>query len=1050
MKTIACLAAIVMLSAKISPAIALAADSSEFEFFEQKIRPVLVEHCYSCHSVGARDSKKLQGALLLDSANAISTGGESGAVLVKGKSAESLLIKALMYDGIEMPPAGKLPDDVIANFAKWIEMGAPDPRVGDSNLAPKRQINIEEGKTWWAFQPLREVASPNAEKPIDGYLWQAQHAHGLKTNHATSKEKLIRRAYFDLIGLPPTPEQVAAFVGDASPQAYEKVIDTLLASSAYGERWARHWLDAARFAESGGYEFDGFRPGAYHYRDWVIRALNQDMPYDEFVRLQLAGDLLAPDDIQAASATGFLVAGPYPGQITAKTVEGIRYDQLDDMMMTIGGSMMGLTLGCVRCHSHKYDPIPHEDYYALAASLARTVHGARNLDIDPAATERAIEQHRLEHEPLVAALHTFATNELPSHFAAWQKQELSKQPEPARWQSLEPVAMEAERSYLKQLPNGIIAHDGMVNPGTVIQQRGKKRKIAGQESYRLTFQTHQKNLNALRLDAFTDKSLPQKGPGLEGDGGFQLMEITLTANPIDKQSKEATQVVKLKPVYAANEDKDQPLAHAVDDKPATAWVVKTTAKKDNAAILEFESPIAGFPSGTELLIELKFRDAGIGRLRMSISVEANPATWAGDVSMQHVAELRAIVAANGQKLPDPIPDSLREPLARWFAPFDPENARYFHSVRDHSANTPRPKVSEVYTTIAGGEDVYFLRRGEVNNKQGKASPGFLQVLSRSNEPSKPAALQSPIGSQTTAAESVALAPDTAAPIAAAPIAAIPSDPRTALANWMTDIERGAGTLVARVIVNRLWQHHFGKGIVGTPNDFGAQGDPPTHPELLEFLANTLVRSEWKLKPLHRMIMLTDTYQQSHEITPENFAIDPTNKFLWHYQPQRLESESIRDALLAAGGNLDTTMFGPSVLENSVRRSVYLRVKRSELLPMMTMFDAPEPTQSIGARSVTTVPTQSLVMMNSPFVRQQAEKLFARIRPAPDAPLETSIDKGYEIALGRTPTATERSRMLAFIQQQRTADGSEVAKSTKDGLVEFCHVLLCLNEFVYID
>ena len=656
------------------------------------------------------------------------------------------------------------------------------------------------------------------------------------------------------------------------------------------------------------------------------------------------------------------------------------------------------------------------------------------MDIDPAATERAIEQHRLEHEPLVAALHTFATNELPSHFASWQKQELSKQPEPARWQSLEPVAMEADRSYLKQLPNGIIAHDGMVNPGTVIQQRGKKRKVAGQESYRLTFQTHQKNLNALRLDAFTDKSLPQKGPGLEGDGGFQLMEITLTAHPIDKQSKEAPQVVKLKPVFAASEDKDQPLAHAVDDKPATAWVVKTTAKKDNAAILEFESPIAGFPSGTELLIELKFRDAGIGRLRMAISVEANPATWAGDVSMQHVAELRAIVAANGQKLPDPIPDSLREPLARWFAPFDPVNARYFHAVRDHSANTPRPKVSEVYTTIAGGEDVYFLRRGEVNNKQGKAAPGLLQVLSQSNEPSKPAALQSLTGSQTTAA--VALA--------------TPSDPRTALANWMTDVERGAGTLVARVIVNRLWQHHFGKGIVGTPNDFGAQGDPPTHPELLEFLANTLVRAEWKLKPLHRMIMLTDAYQQSHEITPENFAIDPTNKFLWHYQPQRLESESIRDALLAAGGNLDTTMFGPSVLENSVRRSVYLRVKRSELLPMMTMFDAPEPTQSIGARSVTTVPTQSLVMMNSPFVRQQAEKLFARIRPAPDTPLESSIDKGYEIALGRTPTATERSRMLAFIQQQRTADGSEVAKSTKDGLVEFCHVLLCLNEFVYID
>jgi hypothetical protein len=306
------LARIALFLATTLPAAAQAADDEGIQFFEQRIRPVLAQHCYSCHSVQARDSKKLQGALFLDSAAGVAAGGESGAALVKGKSSESLLLKALKYDGLEMPPSGKLPDEVVADFAKWIDLGAPDPRGGETPVKPKREINLDEGKTWWAFQPLKEVKLPDApmkmEKPIDGFIRHAQQTHGLKPNHPTSKEKLIRRAYFDLIGLPPTPEQVAAFVGDSSPQAYEKVIDELLARPAYGERWARHWLDAARFAESGGYEFDGFRPGAYHYRDWVIRALNQDMPYDQFVRMQLAGDLLQPDAIEGAAATGFLVA----------------------------------------------------------------------------------------------------------------------------------------------------------------------------------------------------------------------------------------------------------------------------------------------------------------------------------------------------------------------------------------------------------------------------------------------------------------------------------------------------------------------------------------------------------------------------------------------------------------------------------------------------------------------------------------------------------------------------------------------------------------------
>jgi hypothetical protein len=1010
MKTCVRIAVVLVLAL---PAPAWSADEEGIRFFEQKIRPVLAKNCYACHSTQARDAKKLKGGLYLDSAAGIAAGGESGQVLVKGKSRESLLLKSLKHDGLEMPPKGKLPDEVVADFAKWIDMGAPDPRGVETAVRPKREISVDEGRKWWAFRPLQAVNPPDLRNPIDGFVRQAQQAQGLKPNRPAGKERLLRRAYFDLIGLPPTEEQINAFVNDPSPKAFEKVVDELLASTAYGERWARHFFDTARYAESGGYEFDGFRPGAYHYRDWVIRALNSDMPYDQFVRMQLAGDLLQPDSIEGAAATGFLVAGPYPGQITAKTVERIRYDQLDDMLMTVGGSMLGLTLGCVRCHEHKFDPIPQQDYYALAAALARTVHGSRTLDLDPAATRLAIDKHRAEHEPLVAALKEFAAKELLLRFESWSKAELAKQPEAARWQWLEPVTLDADRSYLKVMPSGVVAHDGMTVPVRPGRRQGQRPAGSNEEHYRLTFHTHQKNLTALRLDMFADKALPQRGPGLNPDGSFQLAEITVTARPLDPQAKDAPRPMKLKPVFAAFEDKDQPLANAVDGKPATAWVVKTNAKKDNAAVFELDAPVAGFANGTELVVELRFRDLGLGRLRVSLSVEPNPATWAGDVAPQHVAEVRAIAAAGGKQLPEPV----RESLARWFAPFDAETAKVVRAVSDHAAAAPRPKLSEVYTTVPGGQDVFFLRRGEVDNKQGKAEPGFVQVLSRGGP---------------------------------APAAAGSGEPRVTLADWMTDIDRGAGPLLARVIANRVWQHHFGKGIVGTPNDFGAQGERPTHPELLEYLAAELVRGGWKLKSLHRLVMLSETYRQSHEVDPEKLKIDPENRLLSYFSPRRLEAETIRDALLAVGGNLDRQMFGPSVLDNSPRRSVYLRVKRSELLPIMTMFDVPEPTQSIGERSVTTVPTQALAMMNSPFVRQQAERLAERIRLAPGAPLDGAIERGYRIAFGRLPTDAERARMGAFVQQQRTAAGADTPETRQRALVEFCHVLLCLNEFVYVD
>ena len=1016
---------VVLLSGLSSPLFAQEVRDDGSVFFEQRIRPVLVQHCYSCHSVEARDAKKLQGSLFLDSAEGILIGGEDGPALVKGRSVDSKLLKAMKFEGLEMPPSGKLSDEIIADVAKWIDMGAPDPRHGDAQIKPKRDINIEEGRHWWAFQPLRVVALPQVPHTaadltaIDRFVLSAQSQHGLTPSSQASKEKLIRRAYFDLIGLPPTPEQVDAFVNDSSTHAFEAVIDGLLESPHYGEKWARHWLDVARFAESGGYEFDGFRPGAYHYRDWVIRSLNDDLPYDQFVRMQLAGDKLLPDDYLASSASGFLVAGPYPGQTTAKTIEGIRYDQLDDMLMTVGGSMLGLTLGCVRCHDHKYDPLQQKDYYGLAATLAQTSHGTRAIDPNPAATQQSLDEYRKSREPLAQALAQFAIHELPKRFETWQNAELAKQPDAPRWQVMEPVAVEADRTWLKWLPGGIVAHDGKQISGAVQIRDGQRRVVPNNDTYTIRFHTYQKNVTSLRLDALADKSLPQRGPGLNDDGSFHLAEFTVNAKPLDSNSAEPPQALKLKPALAAFADSDGPLTNAVDGNPETAWGVRATAKVDNAAVFELETSLPGFESGTELTVTMKFQNLGIGRMRFSMSTEPNPATWAGDSIPQHLGEIRAILAAHGNRLPD----SHRESMVRWFSPFDADTAKAQQPVRDHLLAEPRPSLVEVYTTVAGGQDVFHLRRGEVDNKQGKAEPSFIQVLL-------------PSASSTSSGQ---IDPAQAS-----------ADPRVALAEWITSLDRGAGPLLARVIVNRLWQHHYGEGIVGSPNNFGSQGDLPTHPELLEWLASQLVSHGWSLKALHKQMMLTAVYQQSHEVLESNLKVDPTNRYLWHYQTRRLDAELIRDSLLAAGDNLDRTLFGPSILDDTPRRSVYLRVKRSELIPSMTTFDAPEPTQSVGERISTTVPTQSLSMMNSPFVRLQAEKLSQRIRPAADVPLANAIEHAYRIVFSRRPSDSERAKMAAFIESQQSLIEGDSATKTDKAVVEFCQVLLCINEFIYID
>ena len=981
-------------------------------FFEQHIRPTLAEHCYQCHSQDSQKEGKLKGGLFLDTRAGVLKGGDTGPALVPGDASASLLLKAVRWEDsdTQMPPKKKLPPELIAQLEKWVAMGAPDPRDGAAGTA-KREINIAQGREHWAFKPLSKSTPPAVRNsswpltPVDRFLLAAQEGAGVTPSPPASKETLLRRVFFDITGLPPKPEAVESFLHDTTPDAYSKWVDSLLESPQYGERWGRHWLDVVRFAESGGYEFDGFRQGAHHYRDWVIRALNADLPYDEFVRQQFAGDVLASDKIQGASATGFLVAGPFPGQITAKTKERIRYDQLDDMLSTAGSAMLGLTIGCVRCHDHKYDPIPQVDYYNLAATLARTEQGEIKIEHSTPEQEHAKAAHAQKGVALQKTISAFAKEELPRIHAEWRAEyPLSQMASAGRWQVFDVAAVSAENAHLATAPDGLVVY---------VDHKTKD------DVYTVKVRTLQKGLRSFRLEALSGEKLPKKGPGLSDNGNFVLGDFKATARPLDSAHKAKPVSLKLKAVQASFEQKGFPLAKTVDNDPSSGWAVDPQQGQDHAAVFEIDGESAGFDGGTEIEFQLRFKGYfGLGKFRLAFSASATAPALEAGAQPQDAGELLSV-----ENLPS---GAALDALALWFGRFHPKAAALASAWQEHTSKEPKREYAQIYSTKPGGADVYLLRRGEVDNKAGLANPAFLQVLSRGEATQWTTAQPGKQGEATPPAV----------------------HPRVALGRWLTDPENGAGHLLARVIVNRVWQHYFGRGLVTTPNDFGFQGEKPVHPALLDYLAGELIRGGWRLKSLHRLLLHSAAYQQGNHGPNPDTGLDPENKLVWHQPPRRLEAEAIRDSLLQAAGTLDPRPFGPSEtkLENP-RRSVYLRVRRSELIPFLTLFDAPEPVQSVGERGLTTVPTQALALLNSPFVREAAAKLATKVSAADSAP-EAALTKAFQVALSRKPSPAELAKFGSYLRQQRGENPTSEAAAK--ALAQTCLALFCTNEFIYVD
>ena len=1018
------------------------------ELFKQEVRPLLVERCLPCHGGG----QTMGGFDLADRDSLVSSGK------ISETPAESRLLELIRHQQEPHMPfqQAKLPGEAIASIARWLELGAPydDPLV---DRPPEGPLQVsDEHRRFWSFRPLapntslapdatsRQAPTENGDwagSPIDRSILEKLREKGLTPNPAADRRTLIRRAYLDLLGLPPAPSEVDAFVNDTSAGAWEGLIDQLLESPHYGERWARHWMDIVRFAESYGFESDYDRPYAYRYRDFLIQALNQDMPYDQFVRWQLAGDELAPDSPPALAATGFLGAGAFPTQITEAEFETARYDELDDMIGTMGAAMLGLTVGCARCHDHKYDPIPTRDYYRVVSVFGRTIRSEIDYFPDQDEYRQAKAEWEAEHSALHEERAQYERRHLSGRFGSWLG-DIAQNGPPSlaggeSWQILDLTEFRSSGgAELRELEDGSILAAGP-NPEF--------------DTYTFIAETAARGITSIRVEALADPSLPHHGPGRSRSGRFQLGTIQVKVQPLADEQVEPVEAELARGRATAELDSDAGSAQRSlpGNNITLGWTLRPSGVgADQAGVFDFAEPV-GFEGGTRLIVQLRFHyntQYAMGRTRLSVSTadrpEAKPAEPkpaepkpGGSVPQRVVEGLEALKSRG----PAALSADERKALFRWFAGSDEGWRNHDATLDAHRSKRPLSPKTKIQVTGDGFplprhdardrgyphfyKETHFLGRGNASNKGGVATPGFLQVLMPSGRD------------------------ETHWRVSAPPLWQRGGFHRASLARWITDVE-GGGALLARVIVNRLWHHHFGRGIVATPSDFGMQGARPTHPELLDWLARDLVDHGWRLKRLHKMIMLSATYRLSAHRDPEKAALDIDNLYRWRWTPRRIEAEAVRDSLLKTAGLLDERMFGPGSLDEKMRRrSVYFFIKRTELIPSMMLFDWPEHLVGIGRRPSTTVAPQALMFLNSPEARHYAEGLARRLDGLRGPRM---INEAYRIAYGRPAVYAEVAAGKKFIEKQRRSYESEgETDAAWTARTDYCQTLLGLNEFLYI-
>lgn len=972
---------------------AAAPADSGIDFFESKIRPVLATQCYGCHSSA---TKSPLGGLELDTRAGIRRGGKSGPAVVPGDPAASLLLRAIEHapGAKPMPPSGRLPAAVAADFRRWIETGAADPR--DGAAAKTRKVTAD----WWSLRPLQRPAVPKqtgwAHNPIDAFIEAKFEEKGLRPSKEAPKASLARRVWFDLTGLPPTPAELAAFLADPRPDAYEQLVDRLLASPRYGERWARHWMDVAHFSETNGYETDMPRENAWHYRDYLIESFRTDKPYARFVEEQIAGDVLFPDDPKALVATGFLAAGPWdqntipPFQPDRPDVIRAYYLDRDDIVATVMSAFTSTTVHCARCHDHKFDPISQDDHYSLQAVFAGLDRMDRPFDADP-----AINRKR---QTLIRALQALDRRD-PAALAGLRDSGLQKRAE--AWGAdvlpylgtFAPVEIE-----------GVASKRGAqltIEPGGVVFAKGSHVES---EVYTVRVRTPLRNIVSVRLEMLPDARLPLGGPGQTTLGSFSLAEVRA------RQGETALAFCEAK---GDHRTRASSAAAIVDGRRETQWKNYPRAGEYRHAVLRFAAPVDGAAGALEFELEQSGLEQ-IGKFRISVSAD-DPI----EIAPEAVAAILRKPAAERSA-------TEREDLTAHFLRLDIEKQlaalpepRYVYAASTYFEPTgwfapvPRPRPVQV------------LERGEIEKPLREARPGALSVFAH---------LPSRFRLDNPADEAEA---------------------RGALARWLSDARN---PLTWRSIVNRVWHYHFGRGIVDTPNDFGRMGGAPSHPELLEWLAAWFRDGGGRMKALHRLIVTSATYRQASAPDAGKASIDAENRYLWRMPRTRLDAESLRDAVLQVAGRLDLTEGGPSVKQAMIgknmggaptadydaydwnapgasRRTIYRFLMRTLSDPFMDALNYPNMSMVAPVRASVVGPLQALALLNNPFMIRQSEFFAGRLAATPGG-VEDQVAEAYRRALLREATAEE------------IADAARYAR--QHGLASFCRLLLNSNEFVYVD
>lgn len=1049
------------------PATSIAVD------FESEIAPLFAEHCLDCH--GPETQK---GQFRLDRLASLLKGGDSGeAAVVPGKPAGSFLVKAIRHDepDYEMPPkGGPLSEAEISRVEQWIAEGAKVPE----HYGPATE---EVELTHWSFVPVKR---PESADSIDGFIERKLEENGLSLSEEADRRTLIRRLYFVMLGLPPRPEEVEAFVADEDPGAWKWLVERVLASPHYGERWATHWLDLVRFGETQGFEMNRERPNAWHYRDWVIDSFNSDKPYDQFVREQIAGDALGAD-----IGTGFLVAGPFD-QVKGKDPklrQMQRMNELDDIINTTGTAFLGLTTGCARCHNHKFDPISQQDYYALQAVFAGVLHGDRALPL-PEKTKQQIAELDRKIADLEEKLTRFLPTDSPLSIAiddteaeALQKPrgraEKTGGPSPNlgrngyTWWSNVPgkdIASwhpEVRGRYRIWISWGAGYSTHSSDARYLLRSGNRVTEIARTDQQRLADGSGKPESRALWSglhDAGVHALSPEDAIVLRGgETGTAITADAIFFQPVGDDENESSEAPVFRPAVS-------PLKNVERFPPRLARFVRIVIEETNSGepcideleIFAGERNVALASNGAKARSSGDFvhpkhklahiNDGRYGNDRSWIAKQAKggwvqielPETvaidrieWARDRSGEfrdrlatryrievatESGEWSQLAHSSDRLTHDQKKEPSREYRFTGILETEAEEGRAWLAQLE-SARKQRASLRESTLVYAGKFEqpgpTHRLYRGEPDAKREEVSPGAISAFSSLELPRN--------------------APE--------------QERRLAIANWIASEEN---PLTARVIANRIWQFHFGAGLVDTPSDFGRNGVPPTHPELLDWLATELVSNGWSLKHLHRVLLHSTTWKQDHRPRPEALKIDATSRLLWRFPPRRLEAEGIRDAILSASGVLDLeTAGGPGFSAFEIeaenvrhyhpkkkygpedwRRMIYMTKVRQEKDVVFGTFDCPDASQAVAKRSRSTTPLQALNLLNSHFVMQQAE-LFAKRLEAEAESTNHRVERAWQLCFHRSPDHSELTDAIAFIEDE--------------GLVQFTRALFNANEFVFI-